>query len=81
VHHPLASASLIASPGSLPDAAVLASILAILAIDLRLIFYCLDDLNRRRIVTVFDKQMWTVVIIVGGPVGQAAYWLYGRGEY
>jgi hypothetical protein len=81
VHHPLASASLIASPGSLPDVAVLASILAILAIDLRLIFYCLDDLNRRRIVTVFDKQMWTVVIIVGGPVGQAAYWLYGRGEY
>jgi hypothetical protein len=75
------STFLIASQGMLPDVAVLTSILAILAIDLRLIFYCLNDLNRRPIVIVFDKQMWAVVIILGGPVGQAAYWLYGRGEY
>jgi hypothetical protein len=72
---------LIASQGTLPDVVVLASVLAILMIDLRLIFYCLDDLNRRRIVTVLDKQRWTALIILGGPVGQTAYWLYGRGEY
>jgi hypothetical protein len=46
-----------------------------------MIFYCLDDLNQRQIVTIFDKQMWTIVIIVGGPIGQIAYWLYGRGPY
>ena len=50
----------------------------ILVIDVRLIFYCLDDLSRRPIVTLFDKQTWAVVIIVGGPLGQIAYWLYGR---
>jgi hypothetical protein len=76
--HPL---PLIASQTSPPALAVLASILLILVIDVRLIFYCLDDLNRHQIVTVFDKQIWTAVIILGGPVGQIFYWLYGRGAY
>ena len=66
---------------SAPDVAALISILLVLAIDVRLIFYCLDDLNRRRIVNVFDKQTWTIAIIAGGPIGQIAYWLYGRGPY
>jgi hypothetical protein len=67
-----------ASPSAV---AVLVSVLLVLVVDVRMIFYCLDDLNQRQIVTIFDKQMWTIVIIVGGPIGQIAYWLYGRGPY
>ncbi len=26
-----------------------------------------------------DKRFWSWVIILGGPVGQLFYWLYGRG--
>jgi hypothetical protein len=69
------------SAAPFPDVAVLASILLCLAIDARLIFYCLDDLNRRVIVIGGDKRFWGAMIILGGPVGQIAYWLYGRGEY
>lgn len=61
--------------------AVLASVLLVLAIDVRFIFFCLDDLNQRHIVTVFDRQTWTMVIILGGPLGEAAYLLYGQGPY
>jgi hypothetical protein len=43
--------------------------------------YCLDDLDRRATVTGSNKQMWTLIIILGGSLGQAAYWLYGRGPY
>ena len=67
-----------ASPSAV---AVLVSVLLVLVVDVRMIFYCLDDLNQRQIVTIFDKQMWAVVIIVGGPIGQIAYWLCGRGPY
>jgi hypothetical protein len=67
------------SQASPPSVAVLASILLVLAIDVRLIFYCLDDLNRRAIVAGGDKRFWAAVIILGGPVGQICYWLYGRG--
>ena len=64
-----------------PEAAVLTSMLMILAIDVRLIFYCLDDLNRHELVAGGDKSLWTAVIVLGGPLGQAIYWLYGRGPY
>ena len=64
-----------------PDVSVVAAILVCLVIDVALINYCLDDLSRRVIVTGGDKRFWTAVIIVGGPMGQIAYWLYGRGEY
>jgi hypothetical protein len=66
---------------SVPDVAALVSLLLVLAVDVRLIFYCLDDLNRRRIVNVCDRQTWAIAIIAGGPIGQIAYWLYGRGAY
>jgi hypothetical protein len=46
-----------------------------------LIFYGLDDLNRRVIVTGGNKRSWAAVIVPGGPLGQSIYWLYGRGEY
>jgi hypothetical protein len=69
------------SQAPVPGVAAIISILVVLAIDVRMIFYCLDDLNRRQIVTVFDRQIWTAVIILGGPIGQIAYWLYGRGPY
>jgi hypothetical protein len=68
------------SQASLPDAAVLASVLVTVVIDVALIFYCLDDLNRREIV-IGDKRWWAAVIILGGPVGQIVYMLYGRGPY
>jgi hypothetical protein len=74
-------ALLIGSSGSPPSMAVLASMLVILAIDVRLIFYCLDDLNQRAIVAGGDKRFWAAVIILGGPVGQIVYMLYGRGPY
>jgi hypothetical protein len=72
---------LIGSPASPPGVAMLVPILVILAIDAALIFYCLDDLNRRVIVTGGNKLFWAAVIILGGPLGQIFYWLYGRGEY
>ena len=56
-------------------------VVAAVVLDLYCINYCLDDLNRRRIVAGGNKQMWAAVIILGGPLGQAAYWLYGRGGY
>ena len=64
-----------------PPVAVLASLLLALAIDVRLIFYCLDDLNHRAVVAGGDKRCWAAVIILGGPLGQIAYVLYGRGPY
>jgi hypothetical protein len=68
------------SPASPPALAMLASILLVLVLDVALIRYCLDDLNRHVIVNG-DRLVWTAVIILGGPVGQIFYWLYGRGEY
>jgi len=75
------SSILASSQASPPSTAVLMSILVVVTIDVRLIFFCLNDLNRHQIVAVLDRQMWTVAIILGGPVGQAAYWMYGRGQY
>jgi hypothetical protein len=73
------------SPAAPPDLAVLATVLVTLVIAAAVLFkninYCLDDLNRRAIVTGGDKRFWAVVIILGGPVGQIVYWLYGRGPY
>lgn len=68
-------------PTSPPTVAALISLLVVLALDVRMIGYCLDDLSRRQIVNVFDKQIWTAVVILGGPMGMAAYWIYGRGPY
>ena len=68
------------SAASPPTLAVLASILLVLVIDVAMIRYCLDDLNRHAIVNG-DRNFWTAVIILGGPLGQILYWLYGRGEY
>ena len=67
------------SQGTGSAVAVLASVLLVLAIDVRFIFFCLDDLHQRPIVTVLDRQTWAMVIILGGPLGQIAYLLYGRG--
>lgn len=72
---------LVRGQGSPPDVAALISILGILAIDVVLIFYCLGDLNRHEIVAGGDKRFWAMVIILGGPLGQIVYWLYGRGPY
>lgn len=66
---------------SLPVAATLISLLAVIMMDVVLIFYCLDDLNRRASISGDDRRMWTRAIILGGPLGQAAYWMYGRGPY
>jgi hypothetical protein len=70
-----------ASRAPLPDAAVLVSVLVVIAFDVVMIKYCLDDLSRRLYVTGGDKRFWAAAIILGGPLGQFAYWLYGRGEY
>jgi hypothetical protein len=39
---------------------------------IRLCTYCLDDLYQRQTVTGGKKQLWAVIIMLG-PVGQAAY--------
>ena len=84
MNHPY-STFLLGSPAAPPDAAVLATVLVTVVIAAALLFktinYCLDDLNRRATVTGGDKRFWAVVIILGGPLGQIVYWLYGRGEY
>ncbi len=80
MNHPY-STFLGGSPASPPDVAVLASILVAIVIDVRVIFYCLDDLNRREIVAGGNKSLWAAVIILGGPVVQIFYMLYGRGPY
>jgi hypothetical protein len=68
-----------------PDAAVLAISLVgatiAVALDLACMRACLEDLSRHAIVLGGNKQFWTLLIVLGGPLGQAAYWLYGRGPY
>ena len=59
----------------------LVGVMIAVVLDLYCINYCLDDLNRREIVIGGNKPWWTTVIILGGPLGQVAYWLYGRGPY
>ncbi len=82
MHYPY-STFVIGSQASPPDVAVLATVLVTLVIAAVLLFktinYSLDDLNRRQTVTGGDKRFWSWVIILGGPVGQLFYWLYGRG--
>ena len=74
---------LFGSQASPPDAAVLVISLvgAVIAVvlDVYCMNYCLNDLSRRAIVLGGNKQLWAAIIILGGPLGQAAYWLYGRG--
>jgi hypothetical protein len=69
---------LLGSQAAPTPATVLFPVLAV-ALDIVLIFYCLDDLSRRAIVAGGNKQLWAAIIILGGPVGQVCYWLYGRG--
>jgi len=68
-----------------PDAALLAVTLVGVLIAMAMLVYgmnyCLNDLEHRRIVAGGNKHVWAGVIILGGPVGQAAYWLYGRGPW
>jgi hypothetical protein len=71
---------LMGSQASPPNAAVLVPLLVLL-IDVALMFYCLDDLNRRVIVAGGNKLFWAAVIILGSILGQVIYLLYGRGEY
>ena len=80
MNHPY-STFLGGSSYSPPALAALASILVAVVIDVRVIFYCLDDLNRHKLVAGGNKSFWAAVIILGGPVGQIFYWLYGRGPY
>jgi hypothetical protein len=80
--HPY-STLLIAVPAAPPDVAVLATVLVTVVIAAALLYksisYCLADLDRRLTVTGGDKRFWALVIILGGPVGQIFYWLFGRG--
>jgi hypothetical protein len=62
-------------------AVMLVVVLIVVGLDIACMNYCLDDLNRRVTTTGGTRQLWTAIIIMGGPVGQAAYWLYGRGPY
>ncbi len=68
-----------------PAMAVLSISLVTIVVVVAVTFYgmncCLNDLARRLTVTGGTKHMWAMIIIVGGPLGQAAYWLYGRGPY
>lgn len=67
----------------MPDATVLAitvvSVMIVLVLDIYCMNYCLNDLNRHASMPPGNRQLWTFIIIVSGPLGQAAYWLYGRG--
>jgi len=73
------------SPASPPDVAVLVLVLVTVVIAVAVTFYginsCLNDLARREVVTGGNKHMWAMIIILGGPLGQFVYWLYGRGPY
>jgi hypothetical protein len=77
--------SLLASQASPPDASVLliglVGVIIVLVLDIYCMNYSLNDLNRRASMPPGNRQMWTFIIIVGGPLGQAAYWLYGLGPY
>lgn len=79
--YPEISTLLIGSQAPQPSVAMLASALLIVVIDLVLINYCLDDMSRRVTLMGGDRRFWTVAIILGGPLGQVAYWMYGRGEH
>ena len=57
------------SQASLPDVAVLATILVAVVIDVAWIKYCLDDLGRRVSVTGGDKRFWAAVIHPGRAAG------------
>jgi hypothetical protein len=76
---------LFAGQAALPDTSVLAislvGVAIALVLDLYCINYCLRDLSRRVMVSVGNKQLWAMIIVLGGPVGQVVYWLYGRGPY
>ncbi len=76
---------LFGSPAAPPDATALVLVLVagviVVALDVSCINYCLNDLAQRAIVTGGNKQLWAAIIILGGPPGQAAYWVYGRGPY
>jgi hypothetical protein len=82
MHHPFSNL-LIAIPTAPLDAAVLATVLVTVVIAAALLFrtisYCLNDLYQRPTVAGGDKRLWALVIILGGPVGQIFYWLFGRG--
>lgn len=82
---PPSPAILVGNQALSPDVAVLATsliiVVTVVVVTFRGMNDCLDDLNRRQIVNVFDKHMWAMIIILGGPLGQAAYWLYGRGPW
>lgn len=82
--HPFATVPF-GSPAAPPDTSVLlvglVGVIIVLVLDIYGMNYCLNDLNRRVSMPPNTRQMWTFIIIVGGPLGQAAYWLYGRGPY
>jgi hypothetical protein len=84
MYHPMLI-SLFGNQASPPDVAVLVTslvgVLIALVLDIYCMNYCLRDLDRRATVTGANKQLWAILIIMGGPLGQAAYWLYGRGGY
>jgi hypothetical protein len=74
---------LMAGQGAPPDAGMLVVALVgmvlVVAADLYGISVCLRDLAQRTIVFGASRQTWTLIIVLGGPVGQIFYWLYGRG--
>jgi hypothetical protein len=46
---------------------VLVTVVIVVVLDAYCMKYCLDDLNRRVSVTGSNRQVWTVIIILGGP--------------
>ncbi len=76
---------LFGSPAAPPDTTMLVLVLVTaviaVALDIYGMTYCLNDLSQRTIVTGYNRQLWAAIIILGGPLGQVAYWACGRGPY
>ncbi len=74
---------LFGNPAAFPDTTmvILALVTAVIVVTLGVycMTYCLNDLLQRTIVTGGNKQLWAAIIMLGDPLGQVAYWVYGRG--
>ncbi len=53
--------------------------LVVLLLDVGVVVYCLNDLYKpERRVNGYSKDIWAIIIIIGGLIGWALYFLYGR---
>jgi hypothetical protein len=63
----------------IPFSLQLAIALVVLLLDVGVVIYCLNDLYKpERRVNGYSKDIWAVIIIIGGLIGWALYFLYGR---